>query len=82
VIYITHSIEEAVILGDHVVLMTARPGMIKAIYPVNLPRPRSLAVRTTPVFVALTQTIWEDLVEEVNKSRALEWDHIEASYAS
>jgi NitT/TauT family transport system ATP-binding protein len=81
VVYITHSIEEAVILGDRVVIMTARPGTIKTIYPVHLPRPRSLAVRTTPEFQALTQTIWADLVEEVNKSRALEWSSIEAPHA-
>ena len=41
VLYITHSIEEALILGDRVALMTARPGKIHRIYPVALPRPRN-----------------------------------------
>ncbi len=76
VVYITHAIDEAVILGDRVVLMTAHPGRIKSIYPVDLPRPRSTDIRTSPAFHALNQTIWEDLVEEVNKSRAGEWDRV------
>jgi NitT/TauT family transport system ATP-binding protein len=67
VVYVTHSIEEAIVLGDRVVLMTARPGRVKNIYPVNLPRPRHLDVRVTPEYIQLSQTLWEDLVEEVSK---------------
>jgi NitT/TauT family transport system ATP-binding protein len=67
VIYVTHSIEEAIMLGDRVVLMTARPGKIKSIYEVNLPRPRTHNIRTTPEYNQLAQILWEDLVEEVNK---------------
>jgi NitT/TauT family transport system ATP-binding protein len=67
VVYITHSIDEAIILGDRVVLMTARPGRVKAIYLVNLPRPRRLEQRMTPEFNQLAKVIWDDLVEEVNK---------------
>ena len=74
VVYITHSLEEAVMLGDRVALMTARPGRIKQIYPVDLPRPRTLALRTTVHFNQLVQTIWEDLVTEVNTAREQEWD--------
>ncbi|MFQ5612565.1 MAG: ABC transporter ATP-binding protein [Anaerolineae bacterium] len=72
VVYVTHSIDEAVILGDRVVLMTAHPGRIKAVYPIDLPRPRELKIRTTPEFNQIVQTIWIDLVEEVNKAQALE----------
>ena len=68
VVYITHSIEEAIMLGDRVVLMTARPGKIKSTYEVAIPRPRSLQIRTTPEYNRLAQVIWEDLVEEVNKA--------------
>lgn len=67
VIYVTHSIEEAIMLGDRVVLMTARPGKIKSIYEVNLPRPRTHNIRTTPEYNQLARILWEDLVEEVNK---------------
>ena len=57
VMFITHSIPEAVFLADRVLVMTERPGSIAAIYDVPLPRPRSLAVMGDPTFVALTQTI-------------------------
>lgn len=67
VVYVTHSIEEAIMLGDRIVLMTARPGKIKSTYEVNLPRPRKIELRTTPEYNYLAQVLWEDLVEEVNK---------------
>jgi NitT/TauT family transport system ATP-binding protein len=57
VLFITHSIPEAVFLADRVLVMTERPGDIAAIYDVGLPRPRSLAMMGDPAFVALTQTI-------------------------
>jgi NitT/TauT family transport system ATP-binding protein len=65
VVYVTHSIEEAILLGDRVVLMSARPGRIRRSYPVDLPRPRDLDVRTTAPFAAMTGEIWAELVEEV-----------------
>lgn len=67
VVYVTHSIEEAIMLGDRVVLMTARPGQIKAIYEVNLPRPRTFEIRTTLEYNRLANVLWKELVEEVNK---------------
>jgi NitT/TauT family transport system ATP-binding protein len=57
VLFITHSIPEAVFLADRVLVMTERPGSIAAIYDVTLPRPRSLRVMGDPAFGALTQTI-------------------------
>jgi len=57
VLFITHSIPEAVFLADRVLVMTERPGSIAAIYDVPLPRPRSLTVMGDPVFGALTQRI-------------------------
>ena len=57
VLFITHSIPEAVFLADRVLVMTERPGAVAAIYNVPLPRPRSLAVMGDPRFVELTQTI-------------------------
>ena len=41
-LFVTHAIEEAILLGDEVVVMTARPGRIKEVIPIDLPRPRSL----------------------------------------
>jgi NitT/TauT family transport system ATP-binding protein len=68
VVYVTHSIEEAILLGDRVALMSARPGRVKAVYTVNLPRPRELKARTTRAFYQLAQQLWEELIVEVNKS--------------
>jgi len=73
VVYVTHSLEEAVMLGDRVALMTARPRRIKQIYPVDLPRPRTHALRTTVAFNQVVQMIWDDLVNEVNMAREQEW---------
>jgi NitT/TauT family transport system ATP-binding protein len=57
VLFITHSIPEAVFLADRVLVMSERPGTIAAIYDVKLPRPRSLRVMSQPDFGELTQTI-------------------------
>ncbi|HLW12811.1 MAG TPA: ABC transporter ATP-binding protein [Casimicrobiaceae bacterium] len=57
VLFITHSIPEAVFLADRVLVMTERPGSVAAIYKVALPRPRSLRVMGDPTFTELTQTI-------------------------
>ena len=57
VLFITHSIPEAVFLADRVLVMTERPGSVAAIYDVPIARPRSLDVMGDPVFVALTQQI-------------------------
>ncbi|MFG1345574.1 ABC transporter ATP-binding protein [Xanthobacter autotrophicus DSM 431] len=54
---ITHSIPEAIFLGDRVVVMTDRPGSVAAIYDVPLPRPRALEMMGTPAFSELAQTI-------------------------
>ena len=65
VLYVTHSLEEAVLLGDRVVLMTAHPGTVKASYRIGFPRPRDLQLTGTPEFAATTYTIWKSLQEEV-----------------
>ena len=49
-LFITHSISEAVLLSDRVVVMAANPGRILEIIPIDLPRPRTLDTRETPEF--------------------------------
>ncbi|MDR7563189.1 MAG: ABC transporter ATP-binding protein [Armatimonadota bacterium] len=66
VIYVTHAIDEAVLLGDRVVVMTARPGRIKAVVPVNLERPRTLEQKGSARFAELYNEIWYLLREEVD----------------
>ncbi len=57
VLFITHSIPESVFLSDRVLVMTERPGSVAAIYDIDLPRPRTLAVMGSPAFAALAQKI-------------------------
>ena len=61
VLFVTHSIPEAVFLADKVVVMTARPGRIQAVVQVPLERPRSLATMSTPEFGAIAGQIREML---------------------
>jgi NitT/TauT family transport system ATP-binding protein len=57
VVFITHSIDEAVLLSDRVVVMSPRPGRIDRIVPVPLPRPRGLEAKRMPEFAALVDEI-------------------------
>lgn len=59
VIFSTHSIEEAIYLSDRIAIMTSRPGKVKKIVKVDLPRPRSYIQKMTPEFVELRRSIWE-----------------------
>ena len=65
VIYVTHSLEEALLLGDRVVLMTARPGRVSQVFPVDLGRPRGLEVRASQAYGVLLEKIWAQLRDEV-----------------
>lgn len=65
--FITHSLTEAVHLSDHVLVMSARPGVIKDIVKVNIPRPRTADVVTTDEFTDITDGLWESLREEAQR---------------
>jgi NitT/TauT family transport system ATP-binding protein len=70
VLFITHDLEEAVALADRVVVMTVGPGTIKAVFDIDLPRPRGAVqeIRFDPRFLELHHQIWESLREEVQRA--------------
>ena len=70
VLFVTHSIEEAVFLGDRIVVMSARPGRIRAVYIVAIGRPRTAEVRSRPEFINLAQELWHTLKPEWQDDRA------------
>jgi len=73
VVFITHSIDEAILLGDRVVVMTASPGEVKAIVTVTFERPRKVyELRTHPEFSKLAYQLWDLLRDEVMKAKRME----------
>jgi NitT/TauT family transport system ATP-binding protein len=70
VMFVTHDLEEAIALADKVVVMTAGPGTVKAIYDIDLPRPRGAVqeIRFSPRFLELHHQIWETLRDEVQRA--------------
>ena len=68
VVFVTHSIDEALLLADRIVVMTARPGRIKETLTNSLPHPRGREQQLTPAYAALRGRIWELVKEEVLSS--------------
>lgn len=69
VVFVTHSIDEAIYLADRVVVMTARPARVKEIVRIELPRPRDLDLRNSEAFNDYRGQVWESLRDEVGKAQ-------------
>jgi NitT/TauT family transport system ATP-binding protein len=66
VVFVTHDLGEAITLADRVVVFSARPGRIRAIRPINLPRPRDVfRIRFSEEFAHLHEALWDELKDEV-----------------
>jgi NitT/TauT family transport system ATP-binding protein len=77
VLFITHDINEAVLLSDRVWVMSSRPSSIRAVVDIDIPRPRGLDTITTPRFNALTNVLWEHLrLESARQMTASEESHV------
>jgi NitT/TauT family transport system ATP-binding protein len=73
ILFVTHSIDEAIVLADRVLVMTSVPGQIKTSIAIPFARPRqTYELKREPLFGELTYTIWEALRDEVNAARAAE----------
>jgi NitT/TauT family transport system ATP-binding protein len=68
IIYVTHDIEEAVLLGDRVIVLTRSPGRIKEEIRVELPRPRDIEIKGTSEFTRINMKIWHTIEDEVKKT--------------
>ncbi len=69
VLFITHSVDEAITLGDKIMVMTAAPGRIKTIIDVSFERPRNvIELRSRPEYGAMVFDIWGHLREEVERA--------------
>ncbi len=70
VVFITHSVDEAVTLGDRIMVMSAHPGRVKALIDVPFTRPRNvLELRHQPAYGELVYRIWGDLRDEVERAK-------------
>jgi ABC-type nitrate/sulfonate/bicarbonate transport system ATPase subunit len=72
VLFVTHDIDEAIFMGNRVVVMSARPGRIKCDLPVDLPYPRHYSVKTTSAFSELKARLTEEIRIEVRRASGLE----------
>ena len=69
-IFVTHSIDEAILLGDRIAMMSARPGRIRDIIPVDIPRPRKIiSVRAHPRYIELRSSLWQMLMQDVDRDQ-------------
>jgi len=70
-IFITHDIKEAIYLADRVVVFSARPGRVKEVLDVELPRPRDLRVKRDPRFIEYEDRVWTSIEEEARSTRVV-----------
>jgi NitT/TauT family transport system ATP-binding protein len=68
VLFVTHQIDEAVFLSDRVLVFARRPGRLLENVRIDLPRPRALAIKRTPEFVAYVDRIWRLIEDDVRAS--------------
>jgi NitT/TauT family transport system ATP-binding protein len=71
ILFITHDLTEAITLSDRIVVLSARPGTVKAVIDIDLPRPRdAFLLQTTPEFIEIYRRVWDLLRDDIRKSEA------------
>ena len=74
VLLVTHDIDEAIYLADKTVVMTAHPGRVREVIEVDLPRPRSFDMHSSPVFIERRDHVRDIVIEEAAKG-VLDWEN-------
>ena len=67
-VFVTHSIEEAVLMGDRVLVLKGRPASVHEVIEVDLPRPRTRATLAAPRFAQLREHVWGTLVADARQA--------------
>jgi NitT/TauT family transport system ATP-binding protein len=67
--FVTHAIDEAVLVGDRIVVLAGRPAHVRAVREVDLPRPRDRSVVSSPTFINLREQVWHDLFDQPGGNR-------------
>jgi NitT/TauT family transport system ATP-binding protein len=67
-VFVTHSIEEAVLMGDRVVVLRGRPSSVAEVIDVGLPRPRSRETLASPRFAEVREHVWSELMQEAERA--------------
>ncbi len=67
-VFVTHSIEEAVLMGDRVVVLKGRPSTVSEVVEVDLPRPRTRETLASPLFFELREYVWNTLLDEARRA--------------
>ena len=72
VVYITHSLDEAILLGDRVILMTAHPGRLLSTFHIDIARPRTVETMNSKAFTDLRSAIWDQLAKQVTRAMEMQ----------
>ncbi len=64
IVFVTHDLDEAIFLSDRVAVMSKRPGRIREIFEINLPRPRNVDVKISEEFGAIRRGLWQQFEDE------------------
>ena len=67
-VFVTHSIEEAVLMGDRVVVLKGRPSSVHEVIDVGLPRPRTRESLATPRFAEVREHVWSTLMQDIEQA--------------
>ena len=67
-VFVTHSIEEAVLMGDRVIVLRGRPSSVTEVIEVGLPRPRTRETLASPRFAEVREHVWSELMQEARQA--------------